>query len=153
MLLTTSHPSCLHERSPMQPHPIRVTAALIVERGRIFIAQRPPQKKYGSLWEFPGGKVEHGETLEESLQREIMEELCWNVAVKKLFRCVRQRLEDFDIHVYAYWCSILDGELHLKEHVDHYWSLPGELHRFAFTRPDQTIVSSLEILDELPGSI
>lgn len=152
MLLTTSRQTFPDTCSTSHSHPIRVTAALIVERGRIFIAQRPPEKKYGHLWEFPGGKVERGETLEESLQREIMEELCWNVTVKELFLCVHHPLEDFDIHLYAYWCSILDGELDLKEHVAHYWALPSELHRFTFTRPDRVIVSSLEMLKGFPGS-
>lgn len=96
--------------------------------------------------------MEKGETLEKSLQREIMEELCWNVAVKELFQCVHYCHGDLEMNLFAYWCSIIDGKLHLNEHMDYYWALPGELHRFELTRPDQLIVSSLETLQELPGS-
>ena len=58
-----------------------VTAALISSQGRLFVAQRPPWKKFGLLWEFPGGKVEPGEGLEQSLVREIKEELCLDIRV------------------------------------------------------------------------
>lgn len=123
---------------------IRVTAALIIAEGRVFIAQRPPHKKYGGLWEFPGGKVESGETLEEALHREIIEELCWKVDVGDLVHCVCDSGGRDDLELYAFWCAIAEGDLCLREHVDHYWALPRDLDHFPFTRPDREIVFLLQ---------
>ena len=72
-----------------------VTAALIPSGGRLFVAQRPPWKKFGQLWEFPGGKVEFGEGLEESLVREIREELCIDIRVCGFFKTLSYSRERF----------------------------------------------------------
>ena len=127
-----------------------MTAALIIAEGRIFIAQRPLHKKYGGLWEFPGGKVESGETLQEALYREIIEELCWKVRVGELLHRVRDPGQAEGVELYAFWCSIAEGNLCLREHIDHYWALLEELHRFPFTQPDQKIISFLQKLKRLP---
>ncbi|MCU0574179.1 MAG: (deoxy)nucleoside triphosphate pyrophosphohydrolase [Syntrophobacteraceae bacterium] len=129
---------------------IRVTAALIIAEGRIFIAQRPLHKKYGGLWEFPGGKVESGETLQEALYREIIEELCWRVRVGELVHRVQDPGESEGVELYAFWCSIAEGDLCLREHIDHYWALPEELHQFPFTQPDREIISLLQKLRCFP---
>lgn len=128
----------------------RVTAALIPFRGRIFIAQRPPHKKFGLLWEFPGGKVEPGESLENSLKREISEELCLDVQVGSLFQRIQCRHVDLGIDLYAFWCSILGGRLCLREHVAYHWAEAGELQRFGFTEVDHQLVLMLQELPELP---
>lgn len=132
---------------------IRVTAALIIAEGRVFIAQRPPHKKYGGLWEFPGGKVESGETLQEALYREIIEELCWKVEVGDLVHCVSDTAGRNALELYAFWCSIAEGELCLREHVDHYWALPGELARFPFTRLDREIIALLQRRHSFPDRL
>jgi len=143
-----------HGESSVHPdvvrRPIRVTAALIIAEGRVFIAQRPPHKKYGGLWEFPGGKVESGESLREALHREIIEELCWKVEVGELVHRVTDPGLREEVELYAFWCFIAGGDLCLREHVDHYWALPGELDRFPFTPPDREIISLLKELKELP---
>jgi 8-oxo-dGTP diphosphatase len=128
----------------------RVTAALIPAQGRLFIAQRPPQKKFGLLWEFPGGKVESGESLQESLIREIREELCWEVQVGKLFQRIQCRLLDLNIDLYAFWCAMVRGRLCLKEHVAYHWAKVSELHRFGFTEVDRQLVLMIQELSELP---
>jgi mutator protein MutT len=133
-----------------KPPSLNVTAALIVAKGRIFIAQRPPHKKYGLLWEFPGGKVEGGESLQEALEREILEELCWRVHVGELFRSVRHLYEQQALDLHAFWCSIRGGSLCLKEHIDCYWALPEELNHFELTRPDEEIISFLGELRSFP---
>ena len=128
----------------------RVTAALIPVQGRLFIAQRPPQKKFGLLWEFPGGKVEAGESLEDSLIREIREELCWEIRVGGLFQRIRCRLPDLSIDLYAFWCEILGGTLCLREHVAYQWTSVRELIQFGFTEVDHQLVLMLQALPELP---
>jgi 8-oxo-dGTP diphosphatase len=133
-----------------EPPSLDVTAALIVANGRIFIAQRAPHQRSGLLWEFPGGKVEEGESLERALQREIREELCWGIQVGELFRCVHHVHEHRALHLHAFWCSISEGNLCLKEHIDCHWALPDELNRFEFTSPDEEIISFLAEMSSLP---
>ncbi|MDY0041957.1 MAG: (deoxy)nucleoside triphosphate pyrophosphohydrolase [Desulforhabdus sp.] len=129
---------------------LRVTAALISNRGRLFIAQRPPEKKFGLQWEFPGGKVEPGEGLKDSLIREIKEELCWEISVGDLFCRLRHSYPDFSIELYAYWCAIKEGRLCLNEHIAYRWVCPAELRRFDFTTADRQLVHHLEALSRLP---
>jgi mutator protein MutT len=129
---------------------LKVTAALISVHGRLFIAQRPPTKRFGLLWEFPGGKVEPGERLEDSLVREINEELCWEIAVGKLFRRLRYNYSDFSIDLHAFWCSVTQGSLCLREHVAYHWAQIEELKHFNFTTADQQLVCHLEELNSLP---
>lgn len=126
------------------PRLLLVTAAIIPLDGRLFIAQRPPGKKFGLLWEFPGGKVELGETLQESLRREISEELCWGIQVGDLFRHIHHHYFDFSIELYAFWCTVCAGELCLREHIAYHWASPEELGSFSFTAADRELVSLLK---------
>jgi 8-oxo-dGTP diphosphatase len=135
---------------PAEQSLIQVTAARSCRRNPSRVAQRPPEKQSGLLWEFPGGKVEAGESLEESLQREIREELCLGVEVKGLFQCVKHRQASLHLDLFAYWCAIIDGKVCLKEHLDSCWALICELERFIFTGPDELVVSSLQKLHALP---
>lgn len=134
------------------PRVSAVTAALIPSWGKIFIAQRPPHKKFGLLWEFPGGKVELGESLQSSLIREIEEELCWEIQVGELFEHVHFRLQELSVDLYAYWCIVKGGNLCLREHVAYYWAYPNELPRFDFTVADQRLIHSLGKLKNVPES-
>jgi len=133
-----------------EPYP-RVTAALIISRGRFFIARRPAHKSFGLCWEFPGGKVEPGESLEQSLVREIREELCWEIGVRELFQRVRHRSEGFSIELYAFWCEILGGEMCLKEHIAFEWVRPDEMSSFAFTHADRELARLLALLPSVSG--
>jgi 8-oxo-dGTP diphosphatase len=127
-----------------------VTAALIASAGRLFVAQRPPWKRFGLLWEFPGGKVEPGENLEASLVREIREELCLDVKVHELFRTISHVENDFAIHLHAYWCSIFGGNFCLREHVAFKWTEVSDLKVMELTTADRLLVPFLESLPQLP---
>lgn len=131
----------------------RVTAALIPSGGRIFIAQRPPNKKFGLLWEFPGGKVELGESLQASLAREIGEELCWKIRVGELFEHVHFSMEGLSLDLFAFWCTIEGGSLCLREHVAYHWAKLCELNRFNFTLADERLVASLQKLFIIPEGV
>ncbi|MDR3567232.1 MAG: (deoxy)nucleoside triphosphate pyrophosphohydrolase [Syntrophobacteraceae bacterium] len=123
-----------------------ITAALITSLGRLLVAKRPPGKKFGLLWQFPGGKVEPGEGLEESLVREIREELCLDIRVRSLFKTISRREPGFEVDLHAYWCEICGGTLHLLEHVAIEWVTPSELKGMQFTKADCLLIPFLEKL-------
>jgi len=127
-----------------------VTAALISSQGRLFVAQRPPWKKFGLLWEFPGGKVEPGEGLEQSLVREIKEELCLDIRVHGLFKKISRQEPDFAIDLHAYWCAICGGTLRLIEHIAFMWVNISELKQIDFTQADRLLIPFLESLPGFP---
>jgi len=129
---------------------MKVTAALIPMQGRLFVGQRPPWKRFGLLWEFPGGKVEPGESLEQSLVREIKEELCLDIIVHELFKKICHEEEDFGIDLHAYWCEVRGGRLCLSEHVAYMWAGLSELKQIDFTRADRLLIPFLENMPEFP---
>lgn len=132
------------------PANLRVTAALLASNGRLFVAQRPSWKKFGLLWEFPGGKVEPGESPEDALVREIREELCLEIEVRDFFRTISHAEKNFAIDLHAYWCAIARGKLCLREHVAYLWARVEELKNLDLTRADRLLVPFLENLPELP---
>ena len=121
-----------------------VAAALIHENGRLFVAQRPSNKRFGLKWEFPGGKVEEGESFQECLAREIREELCWDVRVGDLFSRIRHEDPQLRIELHAFWCTVCGGALRLREHVDFRWANPAELRMLDLTLPDLDLLALLE---------
>ncbi|HDI11930.1 MAG TPA: (deoxy)nucleoside triphosphate pyrophosphohydrolase, partial [Candidatus Acetothermia bacterium] len=87
----------------------RVVAAFIREKGRILLARRREGDEQGGFWEFPGGGVEAGETLEEALKRELREELGVNVAVGRKIAVVQHRYGDLSIELHLFDARILNG--------------------------------------------
>ena len=87
-----------------------VVAAIIVKDGKILACRRPPHKKRGLLWEFPGGKREKGEDLVGALKRECMEELGVEIAVGGLFAETKYVYEDLSVHLYFFKAEIMRGE-------------------------------------------
>ena len=121
---------------------IRVVAALIVQDGRIFTTQRG----YGAMkdgWEFPGGKIEPGETPQEALAREIREELDAQVAVGNLFETVEYDYPQFHLSMACYFCTIESGKLVLKEHEAAKWLAPEELESVDWLPADRELVRHL----------
>lgn len=99
---------------------IRVVAAIIIENEKVFATQRG----YGDFkdgWEFPGGKIDAGETPEEALVREIKEELDTEVEVKELLDTVEYDYPNFHLSMDCFICSIKSGDLVLKEHEAAQW--------------------------------
>lgn len=112
------------------------------------MGQRPPWKRFGLLWEFPGGKVEPGESLEQSLIREIKEELCLDIVVRELFKKISRDEQNFDIDLHAYWCEIRGGKLCLSEHVAFTWANLAELKQMNLTKADRLLIPFLENMPE-----
>ncbi len=122
---------------------IEVVAAIIHdEEGRIFATQRG----YGPMkdgWEFPGGKMESGETPEEALKREIWEELETRIEVEQLFKTIDYDYPDFHLTMHCYICKIESGELTLKEHEAARWLTKEQLSSIDWLPADQSLISRL----------
>ena len=124
----------------------KVTAAVIEKDGKILIAKRKSGKCIGAKWEFPGGKLEDGETLEECLIREIKEELNFDIEVENYIASSRFFCSGVEIELIAYKVKYLCGEIILIDHEEAIWVLPEELCDYEFTLPDIPIVKRVESL-------
>lgn len=123
---------------------IEVVAAIICDSdGRIFATQRG-YGEWKDYWEFPGGKMEPGETPEEALKREIREELDTSVAVEQLVQTVEWDYPQFHLTMHCYLCSVVDGDLVLKEHEAAKWLVPSELECVEWLPADWDIVKTLK---------
>ena len=122
-----------------------VAAAIMRKRGKIFIAQRPEGKSLAGFWEFPGGKQEQDETLPETLQRELREELNINVEVGDFFMKSFYQYEFGDIDIYAYWVDVADDIFVVSnEHKAIMWVNISELDNYVFAPADVAIVKALK---------
>lgn len=122
---------------------IEVVAAIIHdEEGRIFATQRG----YGPMkdgWEFPGGKMEAGETPEEALKREIWEELETRIEVEQLFETIDYDYPDFHLTMHCYICKVESGELTLKEHEAARWLTKEQLSSIGWLPADRSLIRRL----------
>ncbi|MCJ7512384.1 MAG: A/G-specific adenine glycosylase, partial [Anaerolineales bacterium] len=138
-----------HERGtqalrPMRPErkpiPKRIAAAGVVQRGRaVMIARRPPGGLLGGLWEFPGGKPEAGESIDQTLRRELREELAIEVEVVDSLGSFDHAYTHFRVTVYAFECRLRRGEPRLLEHTDLRWVRPEALGRYPMGKIDRAI--------------
>ena len=122
---------------------VKVVGAIIVKDGRIFATQRGYGEFEGG-WEFPGGKVEPGETSEEAVVREIREELATEIAVDSYFDTVEYDYETFHLSMDCYVCHVVFGKLELLEHEAAKWLGKGELNSVGWLPADVALVSELE---------
>ncbi|NTU65728.1 MAG: 8-oxo-dGTP diphosphatase MutT [Chloroflexi bacterium] len=129
------------KRKPL-PH-YDVTAAVIRRNGRVLIAQRPLGGRLGGLWEFPGGKVEPGETLKQCLRREIKEELGIRIKVGKPITSIDHAYTHFKITLHAFECELVAGKLQALQVQGFKWVRMSELKRYAFAKTDLRIIEAL----------
>lgn len=122
---------------------VDVVAALIWRDGNFLACQRPADKKRALLWEFPGGKVEPGETLPEALQREIREELGVQVEVLNEVWQTDHTYPDMHVRLHLFHSLLRDGEPQRLEHAALCWLLPDQTDELMFCPADR------EILDQL----
>ena len=125
---------------------IRVVAAIIIEKGKVFATQRG----YGEFkdgWEFPGGKIETGETPEAAIVREIKEELDTEIKVEKLLDTVEYDYPQFHLSMDCFICRIKSGDLVLKEHEAAKWLTEEKLDSVDWLPADLSLVD--KIRDEL----
>ena len=122
-----------------------VVAAAIFRDNRVLCVQRPKHtKEYKSLkWEFPGGKVEFGESREEALVREIREELSVDIEVSEFLMTVEHTYPDFHLTMHVFGCVLNQGEITLNEHVALKWLSVDELDQLDWAAADVPVVKSL----------
>ena len=118
---------------------IEVVAALIWDKDRFLICQRPKNKARGLLWEYVGGKVEPGETKQEALIRECREELDVTITVGDVFMDVVYEYPDITVHLTLFHASIAEGTIRLLEHNAIAWITPAEIPDYDFCPADEDI--------------
>ena len=122
---------------------IEVVAGIIKDSNKIFATQRG----YGEFkdgWEFPGGKMEPGETPQEALTRELKEELAIDVNVGEFLCTVDYDYPTFHLTMHCFYCSVIGGELTLLEHEASKWLKMTELHSVNWLPADVEVVAALE---------
>lgn len=130
------------EKKPL-PHHI-VTAAIIYNDNGFLLAQRPNHGLLGGLWEFPGGKQETGESLEETIRREIKEELGCEIQVESYFGEYLHAYTHFRITLHAYFCKVIQGEPQPLEATQIIWSPLNELINYPMGKIDRQIAERLQ---------
>ena len=123
---------------------VEVAAALIFQEGRFLICQRGGGGSCANLWEFPGGKREAGETLEECLVRECREELGVEVAVGDCYFQTTHRYPERTVALSFYWARICAGSLQQRVHQAVRFVLPEELENYSFCPADETLIQRLK---------
>ncbi|MBL0061746.1 MAG: A/G-specific adenine glycosylase [bacterium] len=120
-----------------------IGAAIVRKNGRILITKRPEKGLLGGLWEFPGGKKERGETLEECVRREMREELDIQVEVGTQIASVKHAYTHFKITLHCFECKHVGGEVKLLHVTDAKWVRPSELRNYAFPKADRVVLDIL----------
>lgn len=122
---------------------IEVVAAIIVSEGKVFATQRG----YGEFkdgWEFPGGKMEPGESPEDALKREIREELATEINVDSFLHTIDYDYPNFHLTMHCFICSVVSGKLTLLEHESAKWLTKDNLYSVDWLPADIEVVKKLE---------
>ena len=127
----------------MSAQPLIVVAAVTLRDGQVMICQRKPEVHNGLKWEFPGGKLEDGESPEAALARELREELAIEARVGRVADAVYHRYEDRDVLVLFYMCEIVSGEPRTVDCNDIRWVGFEELKGYDFAGADAAFVERL----------
>lgn len=121
---------------------IEVVAAVIIKDGQVFATQRG-YGEFKDWWEFPGGKIESGETPQVALKREIREELDAEIEVKELLETVEWDYPNFHLTMHCFLCSLLSESLHLNEHEAATWLTHETLRSVKWLPADEGLVDKI----------
>jgi len=135
---------------PPLPH-LQVTAAIINNNGKVFIAKRPPEGLLGGMWEYPGGKQEQNESLPETLKREIQEELSIKIRVGELLGVYNNAYTHYKITLHAFYCQLESEKMHLNYHTDITWAPLTTLDDYPMGKLDRQI--SIELQSKISSDL
>ena len=124
---------------------LQVVGAIIVKDGRILAVKRGENKNKAVAfkYEFPGGKIEQGETPQQALKRELLEEMNYDIQVGEKFMSVSYEYDDVIVNLHTYLCKPLSDTYTLIEHIDEKWLLPKDLMSIEWAPADYDIIISL----------
>lgn len=129
------------------PHYDIGVGLILNTKNELLIALRPNDGMLGGLWEFPGGKNEQSESIEETVARELKEELGVDVKVYGKFRMIKHIYSHFKITLHSYWCSIEIGDPQPKSSQELKWVTLGEIDQYPFPKANRTLIDDLQSLD------
>ena len=133
----------LQGRTVQTEMPLLVTAAVVFDGAKVLLTRRPDDKRHPGFWEFPGGKIDPGESPEQALCREMLEELDVEVRVSGIYEVVFYRYEWGPVLILAYQCELLTDTLRDLGVAEHRWVLPREMVNFNILPADQPIIDRL----------
>ena len=122
---------------------IEVVAAIILRDGAYFATQRG-YGEFEGMWEFPGGKIEPGESREDALKREIQEELGVDIYIKELLCTTEYDYPTFHLTMHCYLCSVASGEIELREHKSAQWLTAETLDTIEWLPADKDVIDKLK---------
>lgn len=123
---------------------VEVAAGLICSNGRYLIARRKPGVHLAGLWEFPGGKREADETLEDCLRRELFEELSIRVDAPIPFQIIRHEYAEKTVELHFFRCGIEEGQPRPVDCAEVRWVAPQELNYYQFPPADRPVIDALQ---------
>lgn len=122
---------------------IKVVAAVIKNNNKIFATQRG-YGEFKDMWEFPGGKIEEGESSQEALIREIREELDTDISVGKRIDCIEYDYPSFHLSLECFWAEVISGNLNLKEHEAAKWLSKADLDSINWLPADLKLIPKIK---------
>lgn len=123
---------------------VKVVASAIMKDGKLFVAQRPETKEVPFKWEFPGGKIEEGESPEEALKREIREELSTEIEIDKFIAKVSYTYPTFHLDMDVYLCHLTGPEPKLTEHINSAWLTESQMDEISWAPADYQILEDVK---------
>ena len=126
--------------------PTLVAAAVVIEESRVLLTRRTEGQHLAGLWEFPGGKLEEGESPEQALVRECNEECGIEVEVEDILDVAFHRYPDKDVLLLFYRCHLVAGEVQHLQIADHAWVSAEQLEGYALPPADEGVVKKLGVL-------
>jgi 8-oxo-dGTP diphosphatase len=123
---------------------IHVVGAVIVSKGKVLCVQRGPGGSLPGMWEFPGGKIEPGESPQDALKREIHEELRCDIAVGDEVTKTRHEYDFGVVHLTTFYCALMSGEPQLVEHAELVWNEPRDLRNLNWAPADIPAIGLIE---------
>lgn len=114
------------------------------QQGKILIDRRKQSGEMGGLWEFPGGKIEPGETVEECIQREVKEELDIKIAVGDRLTTITHSYKTFNVTLYVHDCQYLSGQAKSLECEEIQWVKPAQMNQYQFPSANIQIINLLQ---------